>query len=216
MSDRGVLGRRERNKTEKRRRIAAAAAALFAERGYAGTTTQQVAAAADVADGTVFRYATTKPELLLMVLNEQLVPLVAAGRSSAMRAATVAQAVVNLMEPLIDLAEQQPHTAGPFLREVLFGQDGPHRRDSLAVVDAVVADLVEVLAPHLDGDADLGLDEAARFVFSALVNELMRGALGRGPADPRGVLRARVGVLLRGLGVRADAVPRSGARFASV
>lgn len=206
-----VLGRRERNKAEKRRRIAAAAAELFAAQGYARTTTQQVAHAADVADGTVFRYATTKPELLLMVLNEQLVPLLDAGRAEAASAATVAEAVLDLMEPLIDLAERQPANAGPFLREVLFGDEAPHRRDSLALVDAIVAALADVLAPHLGPDAGLGLDEAARFVFSALVNEVMRGAVGRAPAGGRGVLRARVGVLLRGLGI-APAAPHAPAR----
>ena len=76
MSPTGLLGRRERNKAEKRRRIAEAAAALFAAQGYARTTTQQIAAAADVADGTIFRYASTKPELLLMVMNEQVADLV--------------------------------------------------------------------------------------------------------------------------------------------
>ncbi|QIK71562.1 TetR/AcrR family transcriptional regulator [Propioniciclava coleopterorum] len=208
MSTVRVLGRRERNKAEKLRRIAESAARLFAAQGYARTTTQQVALAADVAEGTVFRYAATKPELLLMVLNEQLLPLVASGRASASAASSVGEAVLDLMEPLIDLAEQQPDNAAPFLREVLFGDDGPHRRESLALVDDVVASIADVLAPHLDADAaGLGVDEAARFVFSALVNEVMRGAVGRAPADSRGVLRARVGVLLRGLGV-TDAAPR--------
>lgn len=215
MSDVGVLGRRERNKAEKRRRIAASAAGLFAEQGYARTTTQQVAVAADVADGTVFRYATTKPELLLMVLNEQLVPLVESGRAGAAAAATVAEAVLDLMEPLIDLAEQQPENAAPFLREVLFGEGGPHRRESMDLVDGVVASLADVLAPHVAPDADLTLDEAARFVFSALVNEVMRGAVGRAPSDSRGVLRARVAVLLRGLGVVAGAAPRRAPRVAA-
>mgnify|MGYP002148962422 CR=1 FL=1 len=97
MPSAGLLGRRERNKAEKRRRIAEAAATLFAENGYARTTMQQVAAAADVADGTIFRYAGTKPELLLMVLNEQVADLLEHGRIAAASAPTVADAVVALI-----------------------------------------------------------------------------------------------------------------------
>ena len=61
-------GRRERSKLQKRARIFTAARTLFAEHGYAEVTTQQIAEHADVAAGTVFRYAATKAELLLMVL----------------------------------------------------------------------------------------------------------------------------------------------------
>ena len=78
-----TLGRRERNKAEKRDRIVSAASRLFAQHGFAATTTQQVAADADVADGTLFRYAPTKIELLLMVTNERLAPLLDAGRQAA-------------------------------------------------------------------------------------------------------------------------------------
>lgn len=194
-------GRRERNKLEKRDRIARAAATLFRQHGYARTTTQQVASAADVADGTVFRYAATKPELLLMVLNEQLVPLLAAGRVAASGAATLEDAILDVMGPLIDLADSQPENAGPFLREVLFGDEGSHRRDSLALVDAVVDDIAALLAPHLhDLPEGLPLPEAARWVFSALVSEVLRGIVGRATPDRRALLRARVRVLLRGLG----------------
>ncbi len=47
----------------------------------------------------------------------------------------------------------------------------------------------------------MGLDEAARWVFSALVSELLRDVVGRGTGDRQAALSARVRVLLRGLGV---------------
>jgi AcrR family transcriptional regulator len=201
MSPTGLLGRRERNKAEKRRRIAEAAAALFAAQGYARTTTQQIAAAADVADGTIFRYASTKPELLLMVMNEQVADLVEKGRVAAASAPTVHEAVAALMGPLVALVRAQPDTASPYLREVLFGEAGVHRDAALALVDGTVAQLAEILAPQVDaGRVGLSVEESARFVFSTLVNEVMRGALGRSPVGPEN-LTARVGVLLRGLGV---------------
>ncbi|MGP3708967.1 helix-turn-helix domain-containing protein [Gordonia paraffinivorans] len=42
------------------------------ERGFSAVTTQEVSARAGVAAGTLFRYAATKSELLLMVYNEVL------------------------------------------------------------------------------------------------------------------------------------------------
>lgn len=64
--------RRDRNMDAKRARICGAAATLLAEHGYAGVTTQAVSDAADVAAGTLFRYAATKADLLLMVYNDEL------------------------------------------------------------------------------------------------------------------------------------------------
>src|SRR3954451_21026667 len=63
------IGRRERNKQAKLDRIMAAAGELFAEHGIEDVTTQQIAAAADIATGTLFLYAKSKSELLLLVQN---------------------------------------------------------------------------------------------------------------------------------------------------
>ena len=60
-------GRREQAKALKRGRILAAAQRRLASQGYEGMTMAQVAHDADVAIGTVFQYAATKPELLMMV-----------------------------------------------------------------------------------------------------------------------------------------------------
>jgi AcrR family transcriptional regulator len=61
------VGHRERARQDKRERIMAAARELFAERGVSGVTTQQIADRADVAIGTLYRYAATKAESLIMV-----------------------------------------------------------------------------------------------------------------------------------------------------
>ena len=193
------MGRRDRNKAAKRLAISRAAAELFAANGYAGTTTQQVARSADVAEGTLFRYASSKPELLLMVINEHLRPLVAESQEDVGPA--LEDKVLHLLKPIVELAESQPDNAAPFLREVLFGDDGPQRRESLELVDQVVDRIAETLRPYEARLEGMGLDEAARWVFSALVSELLRDVVGRGTGDRQAALSARVRVLLRGLGV---------------
>ena len=72
-------GRRARNMRDKQDRIFRAAAELFAERGFEDVSTGQVSERADVAIGTVFRYASSKGELLLMVLNDMLRTALEAG-----------------------------------------------------------------------------------------------------------------------------------------
>ncbi|QXT62999.1 TetR/AcrR family transcriptional regulator [Tessaracoccus palaemonis] len=239
-----TLGLRARNKAAKRAAISRAAAELFAAHGYAGTTTQQVARAADVAEGTVFRYASSKPELLLMVINEHLRPLVESA-SDLPDGAAPDEAVLGILDPIIDLAHDQPDNAAPFLREVLFGEDGPQRSESLEIVAELRGRIAAVVAPYggrgdgvdvevgprnvqgsrsfggrfegvgvevgpqpvqgsrpLGGQFEgMGLEEVASWLFSTVVTELLREVVGLGSSDPRAVLRARVRVLLRGLGI---------------
>ena len=77
------IGRREWAKQDKRERIRAGARELFAEHGVGGVTTQQVADRADVAIGTLYLYASTKAELLIMVQNQKLAATIDAGLAAA-------------------------------------------------------------------------------------------------------------------------------------
>jgi AcrR family transcriptional regulator len=68
-------GLRERKKAKTRAAIRAHAMRLFDEQGYAATTVDQIAAAADVSQSTFFRYFPTKEDV---VLTDDYDPLVAA------------------------------------------------------------------------------------------------------------------------------------------
>lgn len=66
------MGRRERKKREMRNHVAEVAARLFAEQGYDAVSMSSVAAAAGVADQTVYNYFPTKPDLVLDMADEML------------------------------------------------------------------------------------------------------------------------------------------------
>jgi AcrR family transcriptional regulator len=68
-------GLRERNKAKTRARIQHEALALFRTHGYAATTVEQIAAAAEVSESTFFRYFSTKEAV---VITDDFDPLVAA------------------------------------------------------------------------------------------------------------------------------------------
>jgi MFS transporter, DHA2 family, multidrug resistance protein len=58
-------GLRERKKAQTRAKIQACAVRLFREQGYDATTIEQIIAAADVSETTLFRYFPTKEDLVL-------------------------------------------------------------------------------------------------------------------------------------------------------
>lgn len=62
-----ALGFRDRKKLATRRAIRRAALALFEANGYAATSVEQIAAAADVAPMTVYRYFATKENTVVSV-----------------------------------------------------------------------------------------------------------------------------------------------------
>lgn len=54
--------------TEKQQRILEAAMDVFAEKGFAGTSTSEIAKRAGVAEGTIFKHYKTKKDLLIGVV----------------------------------------------------------------------------------------------------------------------------------------------------
>ncbi|WP_409341165.1 TetR/AcrR family transcriptional regulator [Paenibacillus sp. MBLB4367] len=62
--------------TEKQFRIVQAAVEIFAEKGYAATSTSEIAQKAGVAEGTIFRHYKTKKDLLLSIVAPMMSKLV--------------------------------------------------------------------------------------------------------------------------------------------
>ena len=63
--------------TERQRDILAAATEMFAEKGFAATSTREIAKKAGVAEGTIFRHYKTKKDLLLSIVTPMMIRLMA-------------------------------------------------------------------------------------------------------------------------------------------
>lgn len=128
------VGRRERNKQAKLERIMTAASELFANHGVDEVTTQQIADKADIGTGTLFLYAKTKGELLLMVQNAQYAGALERGRAAAETIPGVLDAVMSIMQPIVHCNRAQIDNGRTYLREMVFGDPGePHHGKALAI-----------------------------------------------------------------------------------
>jgi len=63
--------------TEKQSRILEAAIEVFAEKGYAASSTSEIAQKAGVAEGTIFRHYRTKKELLISIVGPLMTKIIA-------------------------------------------------------------------------------------------------------------------------------------------
>jgi AcrR family transcriptional regulator len=128
------VGRRERNKQAKLERIMTAASELFAEHGVDEVTTQQIADKADIGTGTLFLYAKTKGELLLLVQNAQYAAALERGRASAETIPDVLDAVLSIVQPIVQCNRAQIENGRTYLREMVFGDpEEPHHGEALAI-----------------------------------------------------------------------------------
>ncbi len=162
------LGRRERNKQAKLERITAAASELFAEHGVDEVTTQQIADAADIGTGTLFLYAKTKGELLLLVQNAHYAAALAGGRVSAGQEADAVGAVMALLAPIVACNRAQVDNGRTYLREMVFGDPSePRHAEALAIVGQTEAAVAAILGERL------GLDAAAPATLAQVISAIL-------------------------------------------
>ncbi len=140
------LGRRERNKQDKLDRITDAARDLFAEHGVDEVTTQQVADKADIGAGTLFLYAKTKGELLLLVQNSGYADALVKGKAAAETIPDVLEAVMAIIRPVVECNRTRIENGRTYLREMVFGDpEEPHHRDALALAGQTEDAITDVL-----------------------------------------------------------------------
>jgi AcrR family transcriptional regulator len=169
-------GRRERNKQEKLARIVAAARRLFRERGFAETTTQQIAEAADIGTGTLFLYARSKEDLLVLVFRDEMLETARAAFSTVDRTAPLLDQLMQVFTTMLDYHEEDPAIARILLREVAIPNAAGAPTDIselLAVIFSGLADLVTSAlpseAPNSDGAALLAAENLFANYYLALL-----------------------------------------------
>jgi AcrR family transcriptional regulator len=191
------VGRRERNKQVKLERIVAAARELFTEHGVDDVTTQQIAEKADIGAGTLFLYAKTKGELLLLVQNSGYADALEEGKAAAESVPDALDAVMAIVRPVVECNRIQIDNGRTYLRELAFGDpEEPHHRDALALT----IQTEEAIAAVLRRDDRIGPSDAGTLahIVSAIMFLSMAATtnIGRTVEDILQEIRDQVSVLL--------------------
>ena len=199
-----ALGRREQNKFEKRGRIIAAARALFTHKGFDATTTQEIADAAGVASGTVFTYARTKEDLLILVFHDEMMGVVERAYAAARDSDGLLNQTIIFFETFVAYHERDLPLAHALMRQLGYVGSTDQRSLVSELMTSLLGRLAQLVqAAKDDGkvDATSALIPSARALFAIYyfhLGGLLSGYLDRAQFDR--AFRTDLGLLLRGLG----------------
>jgi TetR/AcrR family transcriptional regulator, cholesterol catabolism regulator len=209
-------GLRERNKLVKRERIVGSAWELFREKGFEAATMREIAERADVGAGTVFVYAKSKSDLLVLVYWEAIRDTVRKAFTSLPKGGSLVDELMHVFTRLFDMYARDVELSRAYVREVIFSP-GPTRQE----MDELTMLFFQTAAERMGAARERGevgdhFDPvaAARNIFG-LYFFALTGWLG-GWVDDRKValasLRAAVELQVEGLRPKAGRVTKSAAR----
>ena len=144
------LGRRERNKQEKLARIVGAAKQLFGSKGFAETTTQEIAERADIGTGTLFLYAKSKEDLLVMVFRDEMIETSQAAFSNMPPTASLVDQLMHVFGMMIAYHDRDAELARILLKEIMFPAS-PERREDIPTLMRVIYSGIADLRPGRAG-----------------------------------------------------------------
>ena len=169
-------GRRERNKQEKLARIVGAARQLFDTKGFAETTTQEIAEHADIGTGTLFLYAKSKEDLLIMVFRDEMIETSEAAFRSMPATTSLVEQLMHVFVMMVAYHDRDRDLARILLKEIMFPAN-PERRSDVSglmrVIYGGIANLV-VLGQQADrlragADADLAAQNLFAVYYMGLI-----------------------------------------------
>jgi AcrR family transcriptional regulator len=191
----------ERSKRDKLERIKRAARRLFGRKGFETTTTREIAAAADIGAGTLFLYAGTKEDLLVLLFREEIGRVVN-DAFATMPARSILHRVLHLFGAMIALHERDRGLARVFVRELPFVEDRRHGvAEMMSTIYGGIANLIEQAKARGELTADVPAARLAHSMFGLYFFQLQRW-LGGDPITSRqrdDGLRAALELQLDGL-----------------
>ncbi len=121
-SDRRPTGRRRvrLSQEERRAQIVRAAVKLFAERGYARTTTRDIAREAGISEGTIYRHFTSKQDLLSSFIESTALQSLQAQFAARQGSDDEREMLQHLFEERFALAERHRALMKVAIGEALF------------------------------------------------------------------------------------------------
>jgi len=179
-----TLGRREQNKIEKRSRLMAAARQLFQTDGLAATT-NAIAQAAGVGEGTLYLYFVSKEDLIVEVFRDDIRRTWNDAFALVRPSDRVVEQVIGVFSRVTSVHERDADLARIWFRELPFAS--PSTQDAANDVVAWAQHRLEALLEaartrsELDGDVDIAT--LARMCLDLWIALMIRRHSGAITAD---------------------------------
>jgi AcrR family transcriptional regulator len=177
MSPEMTIGLRERKKLKTRAGIQREAMRLFLEKGFAATTIEEIAEAAEISPSTFFNYFPTKEDV---VFQDELDPLILAAFNAQPEGTNAIRALRNAMKTVFSQMTPQQDTV---MRErmVLMSSTPELRSAMLSQFAGLMDQIAELMAGRVGRTPT---DFAVRNLAGALLGVMM-SALLIAASDPK-------------------------------
>ena len=161
-------GRREANKRDKLVRIRRAAKKIFLSKGFEVATVREVAAAAEVAFGTIFLYAKDKQDLLFLLFEDDLTELGDRAFEKVDRRLPFVDQLVMYFTEFYEFFIMTPQLSRDMLREITFhaGLVATRLWAGVQNQERHIAELIGHAQEKNDVNPDFDPDVLAHIIFS--------------------------------------------------
>ena len=161
-------------KTEKQQKIVETAIQLFAEKGYANTSTAEIAKASGVSEGTIFKHYGTKDNLLLSVILpfvSELFPYIAQEmlKETLLENTTFEQFLRSVIKNRVDFITENKEIFQVLIKEIVYKDE--LKKELLPYALANIPPIFINVLEEFRGRGEL-IDLPAERIFKILVSFL--------------------------------------------
>ena len=139
------MGLRERKKLIRLQLIVAAARDLFINKGFSNTTIQDIAAEADVGLGTLYLYAKSKEDLLVMVFKDDILRMIETSYASIPADAPLLDQLMVFFDVLIRYHAHAQVLSRTVLKELSFSTTEQRRQDIDQITQSTYSKLMKLI-----------------------------------------------------------------------
>ncbi|OFE11238.1 hypothetical protein PHACT_15490 [Pseudohongiella acticola] len=143
--DLASMGLRERKKLIRLQRIVAAARLLFIDKGFNTTTIQDIAAEADVGLGTLYLYAKSKEDLLVLVFKDDILKMIDESYAAISPGAPLMDQLMAFFDCHINYHLKDQALSRIVLKELSFSTTEQRRRDIDQIMNSTYAKLMKLI-----------------------------------------------------------------------
>jgi len=172
------LGLRERKKALRLERIVSAARRLFMDKGFSQTTIQDIAEAADVGLGTLYLYANSKEDLLVLVFLELFLEMIEDSFAKIDRNKSLLEQIMMFFEGQIEYHKNDMATSRTVLKEISFSSTPQRKEDIDQIMSHIYGRLAEIVVRAKQGsEAEPAYVSTVTWSSFALYYHLLQGFL---------------------------------------